>query len=144
MAKQVHKHSQSVSPWPYLGLPYLVTLDCALSGCSLASLRSRRGTMGFSWSGEFGNGSYWATHYVPCHAEWVGPTVLLCILALLSMMCFSHELLTSGEEGLSPELLKKNKKRKTNHCCFKERVTPVSRLSIFWVEVIGQMRGKDM
>uniref|UniRef100_A0A3Q1EF68 Solute carrier family 19 member 3 n=1 Tax=Acanthochromis polyacanthus TaxID=80966 RepID=A0A3Q1EF68_9TELE len=28
----------------------------------------------------------WAGHYVPCHAGWVGPTVLLCIYGFCSMM----------------------------------------------------------
>ncbi|XP_008293919.1 thiamine transporter 1-like [Stegastes partitus] len=42
--------------------------------------------MGFCWSGECGNRPCWAGHYVPWHAGWVGPTVLLCIYGFCSMM----------------------------------------------------------
>ncbi|XP_059197233.1 thiamine transporter 2-like [Centropristis striata] len=56
--------------------------------------------MGFCWSGECGNRPCWAGHYMPCHAEWVGPTVLLCIYGFCSMMRpiepFLTEFLTGG------------------------------------------------
>uniref|UniRef100_A0A3P8TFB8 Uncharacterized protein n=1 Tax=Amphiprion percula TaxID=161767 RepID=A0A3P8TFB8_AMPPE len=42
--------------------------------------------MGFCWSRECGNRPCWAGYYVPCHAGWVGPTVLLCIYGFCSMM----------------------------------------------------------
>ncbi|XP_062280839.1 thiamine transporter 2-like [Scomber scombrus] len=94
--------------------PHVVTpkiklpkLDCALAGRSETSLESRRGTMGFCWSGECGIRPCWAGHYMPCRAGWVGPTVLLCIYGFCSMMRpiepFMTEFLTGTYKNLTTE-----------------------------------------
>ncbi|XP_029285438.1 thiamine transporter 1-like [Cottoperca gobio] len=71
------------------------------------SLGSRRGTMGFCWSGECGNRPCWAGHYMPCHAGWVGPTVPLCIYGFCSMMRpiepYMTEFLTGTYKNLTTE-----------------------------------------
>ncbi|XP_010738503.2 thiamine transporter 2 [Larimichthys crocea] len=68
---------------------------------------SRRGMMGFCWSGECGNRPCWGDHYVPCCAGWVGPTVLLCIYGFCSMMRpiepFLTEFLTGTYKNLTAE-----------------------------------------
>ncbi|XP_038572893.1 thiamine transporter 2-like [Micropterus salmoides] len=85
----------------------LPKLDCALTRHSEKSLGSRRGTMGFCWSGECGNRPCWADHYMPCYAGWVGPTVLLCIYGFCSMMRpiepFMTEFLTGTYKNLTSE-----------------------------------------
>uniref|UniRef100_A0A3B4VGK3 Solute carrier family 19 member 3a n=1 Tax=Seriola dumerili TaxID=41447 RepID=A0A3B4VGK3_SERDU len=63
--------------------------------------------MGFCWSGECGNRPCRAGHYMPCHAGWVGPTVLLCIYGFCSMMRpiepFLTEFLTGTCKNLTTE-----------------------------------------
>lgn len=85
----------------------LPKLDCALAGRSETPLRSWRGTMGFCCSGECGNRPCWAGHYMPCQAEWVGPTVLLCIYGFCTMMRpiepFLTEFLTGTYKNLTTE-----------------------------------------
>ncbi|XP_033477397.2 thiamine transporter 2-like [Epinephelus lanceolatus] len=82
----------------------LPELDCALTGHSETSPGSRRGTMGFCWSGECGNRPCWGGHYMP---GWVGPTVLLCIYGFCSMMRpiepFMTEFLTGTYKNLTTE-----------------------------------------
>lgn len=82
----------------------LPELDCALTRHSETSPGSRRGTMGFCWSGECGNRPCWGGHYMP---GWVGPTVLLCIYGFCSMMRpiepFMTEFLTGTYKNLTTE-----------------------------------------
>ncbi|XP_068446223.1 thiamine transporter 2-like [Clinocottus analis] len=85
----------------------LPELDRALAGHGETSPGSRRGTMGFCWSGERGSRPCWAGHYMPCHAGWVGPTVPLCIYGFCSMMRplepFLTEFLTGTYKNLTTE-----------------------------------------
>lgn len=85
----------------------LPKLDRALAGRSETSPGTRRGTMGFCWSGECVNRPCWAGHYVPCCAGWVGPTVLLCTYGFCSMMRpiepFMTEFLTGTYKNLTSE-----------------------------------------
>ena len=85
----------------------LPKLDCALAGHGETSPGSRRGTMGFCWSGECGSRPCWAGHYMSCHAGWVGPTVPLCIYGFCSMMRpiepFMTEFLTGTYKNLTTE-----------------------------------------
>ncbi|KAM9848843.1 thiamine transporter 2-like [Aulostomus maculatus] len=63
--------------------------------------------MAFRCSGECGIGPCWGGHYGPCHAGWVGPTVLLCIYGFCSMMRpiepFLTEFLTGTYKNLTTE-----------------------------------------
>lgn len=85
----------------------LPKLDCALAGHSEMSPGSQRGRMAFCWSRECDNRPCWAGHYVPCCADWVGPTVLLCIYGFCSMMRpiepFLTEFLTGPYKNLTTE-----------------------------------------
>ncbi|XP_076581898.1 thiamine transporter 2-like [Chaetodon auriga] len=63
--------------------------------------------MGFCWSRECGDRPCWAGYYVPYCADWVGPTMLLCIYGFCSMMRpiepFMTEFLTGTYKNLTAE-----------------------------------------